>query len=318
MASYLTSDTLIASIQRRGNIPQSQVTYEPTDFLALANEEISIGILPSLLQFHQEFLVYEQDVILEDFVSAYDIPLRAMGNKIRNIFYKDNNGNLMEMARIFQEQEPYFQKRSTINYPSCFYLQNNSIVLVPPIATQPVGQLVIKYYQRPNQLVPYSRVATIQAINGGVITLDQIPANFVLSLENVQQAYDFCETKGGHRVQGTAFPTAINIPGLTVTFNATDIPTNLLVGDMLCLEEECYIPQVPDEMHAMLAQRVVCRIMEAQGDTAGLTNANLKLQEMELKIGNLIDNRAEGTPMKINNLRSVLRSAKIRRRRNTY
>jgi hypothetical protein len=64
----------------------------------------------------------------------------------------------------------------------------------------------------------------------------------------------------------------------------------------------------------MLVQRVVCRCLEALGDTQGLANAKEKLAEMISKMGNLIDNRVESAPQKIFNKGSPLRVSRIRQR----
>ena len=77
------------------------------------------------------------------------------------------------------------------------------------------------------------------------------------------------------------------------------IPAKLRVDDVISLPEETIIPQIPIELHPMLAQRVVMRCLESLGDTAGLQLAGAKLADMEAKTGSLIDNRVESSPMKI-------------------
>jgi hypothetical protein len=74
--------------------------------------------------------------------------------------------------------------------------------------------------------------------------------------------------------------------------------------------ESC-IPNVPTELHAILAQRVACRVLEAIGDTQSLQNANSKLQEMEGKAGVILDSRVEGAVHKVVN-RGVLRNIRGR------
>lgn len=320
MSSWLDSTDLIASVVRRAHIPESQVTFQDSDILAFANEEMQIGLVPSVLQLHEEFFTAPYDIPLSPNQSAYPIPGRPIGQKLRNLFYKDTDGNLKEMARILPENLVYYQLRTAINYPNTFFLSDNNIVLVPEISSGPVGTLVATIFQRPSQLVTSDQVATITNINlnSGVISFDQIPSTFTTG-----SLYDFLQLAGGHKCYSiNVAPLSINTAQNTITFPPALIPQigpNILqVGDMVCLAGECFIPQVPDELHSVLAQRVACRIMEAQGDVQGLQAANLKLQEMEVKIGILIDNRTEGNPQKVNNLRGSLREAKIRRRRNIY
>lgn len=324
MSSYLDSTDLIASVVRRAHIPESQVTFQDSDILAFANEEMQIGLVPSILQVHEEFLTKKYFIPLTAYQSTYEIPGRPIGNKLRNLFYIDNSGNFKEMARILPENLVFYQLRSAINYPNTFYLEDNNIVLVPEISSGPPGKLVATIFERPNQLVTEDQVSTVTNIDliTGIISVDQLPSTF-----SANDEYDFLQLGGAHKCyEIDVTPLSINTIQNTMTFLPSDIPQNtkyngtsiLKVGDMICLAGQCYIPQVPDELHPILAQRVACRIMEAQGDQAGLQAANQKLQEMEIKTGILIDNRTEGNPQKVNNLRGSLREAKIRRRRNIY
>jgi hypothetical protein len=320
MSSWLTSTDLIASVVRKGHIPESQVTFEDSDILAFANEEMKIGLVPSVLQLHEEFFTKKYFIPLSPNQSEYQVPGRPIGQKLRNLFYIDNSGNYKEMARILPENLVFYQLRTAINYPNTFYLENNNIVLVPQLSSGPVGKLVATVFDRPSDLVTSDQVGTVTNIDlvNGIISLDQIPDSFTPT-----QQYDFLQQVAGHKCYAINItPLSINTVQNTITFTPSDIPqtkTNVLqIGDMICLAGQCFIPQLPDELHTVLAQRVVCRIMEAQGDQAGLNAANQKLQEMEVKIGILIDNRTEGNPQKVNNLRGSLREAKIRRRRNIY
>lgn len=320
MSSWLDSTDLIASVIRRAHIPESQVTFTDDDILAFANEEMKIGLVPSVLQLHEEFFNKPYKIPLQPFQSAYPIPGRPIGQKIRNVFYEDSSGNLKEMARILPENLVFYQLRSAINYPNTFYLSNNNIVLVPEISSGPAGTLVVTVFERPSELVTSDQVSTVKSIDliTGAITVDQIPTTFTTT-----STYDFLQLQSGHKTYAEDItPVSINTVQNTITFVPSQIPqlgpSILQVGDMICLSEQCFIPQLPDELHPVLAQRTACRILEAQGDLQALAAANTKLQEMEIKTGVLIDNRTEGNPQKINNLRGSLREAKIRRRRNIY
>lgn len=311
MASYLTSDTLIDSVVRRAHIPESQNTFTDDDFLAFANEEMQIGIVPSVLKMHEEFLVYNQTTALVADTANYEIPYRAIGNKVRTMFYQDANSNIMELARILPDDLPYYQSAININYPRVFYLQNSDVILVPGVSTGPSGSIVFSYYMRPNQLVASSRVCTITTIDRatGDITCNSVP-----TIMTASTPLDFLQTRGGHKTLDIdIIPTSVNTTTNVISFNVADIPANLIVGDMIALAGETMIPQIPDELHSVLAQRVACRCLEAQKDTEGLSSANAKLQEMEINLGIVIDNRTEGQPQKVANLRSPLRMSKFRR-----
>lgn len=313
---YLTSSTLIDTVKREAMIPSAQQTFVDADFLAIANQEMRIGIVPKLLEFHQEYFVRDTAPIpLVANQSSYAIPYRAIGGKFRDIYYSDTQGNLMSMTRINPDQRPYFQQSNLQSRAIFFYLQGNEIVLVPTVGPNPTGSLIISYFLRPNELVDASRVGTITNITVGptttVFNLNQVPAGFTTTA-----VYDLMQTKPGHKTLSLdIFATAVDNVNNTITFNNSDIPSSLIVGDYVSFTGECIIPQVPADLHDVLAQRVVLRCLQALGDTQGYSVATNKLQEMEKFTGNLVDNRAEGQAIKLNNLNGVLKSAKARRNR---
>lgn len=316
MSSYLTTDTLIESVKRRAHIPESQVTFQDEDFLAFANEEMMIGLVPAIMKMHEEFYVFPVNVSLVASQSNYGIPDRAVGSKLRAAFFRDSSSNVQELARIDPSDLAFYQQNSSSFYPKAFYLENNDLILVPDVSPSPTGVLILKIFLRPNQLVAASRIATIESIDTstGDIIVDSVPSVFTTAA-----TYDFIEVNRGHKCKAidTAVVT-INSTLRTITFAPADLPSSLNVGDQIALAGETMIPQMPDDLHSILAQRVACRCLEAQKDLEGLQAANAKLQEMETNLGMLIDNRTEGQPKKVNNLRGVLRFGKFRRGRRGY
>lgn len=433
MAIGFTSNSLINSVKIRAQIPTNQVTFRLDDFLQLANEELVIGIIPTVLQLHEDHYLYEELIPLIDNVSNYAIPYRAMGNKLRDVKFEDNNGSIFELVRIDEDRRTDFgnttvQTTSGLLY---YYLQGNEIVLWPRLSGLATGSLLVSYYLRPNALVNENRAGLVTNINRatGAITVEDFPANFTSSI-----TYDFIMARSPHKIiqfdtptigvssglstvtfgvkqiteittvadvlgslnntyfflnaaqdsilyyvwyniggAGTdpaipgrtgimvanatndtandvatatktaidaagEFVTAINANLLTITNNnvgvtsqASDvgltgftittttlgeslIPTSLVVGDYVMQSEETIIPQLPTELHVILAQRVACRCLEALGDSQGLSNANTKLQEMEYKTGIIIDNRVEASPMKVVNRTGFLRRNGYNRR----
>lgn len=322
MASYLTSDTLIESIKRRGGVPTSQSLFEDSDFLAFANEEMDIGLVPSVLQYHEEYFVYEAEAPLTASTSRYAIPERAIGTKIRTVHYQDSNDNLFEMTRISPDDVAFYQ-HSSGNHYSHYYIQNNHIVLTPDVGVSPSGSLRITYFLRPNRLVGVDEVGIITAITDTTITIDAVvTAVKELTLSSMPSAFattapcDLLEAKGGHRTKAMDLsPLSVDSTAKKVYFDPDEVPTDLVVGDHVALAGECVIPQLPDDLHSVLAQRVIARCVESMGDIKGLEAANAKLGEMEAKTAGLIDNRSEGNPLKVVNLRGAFRQGRNGRRR---
>lgn len=310
MAKYLTTNTLINSVKLRAAIPSNQNTFTENDFLEFANEELDLGIIPHVLSFHEEYFVYTEIVPLKAGVQNYPVPERAVGSKLRELSYVDSSDNIFEMTRINSDDVSSYQSRSIGNH-TVFYVEGSDIVIVPTINNTSLGSLRFSYYLRPNEMVSEDRVAIITNINRttGEIAVASVPKNIT-----VAATLDLIQTKSPHKSMAiNVVPSALNTVTKTFTFAVADIPARLAVGDQLALAGETIVPQVPSDLHSMLAQRVAARCLESLGDTQGITLANTKLAEMEQKTGTLLQNRVEGATRKvINKHGSLMRKASRR------
>jgi len=301
---YYTTDTLIESIKRRAAIPIHQKTFTNDDFIAFLNEEMSLGLVPSVLRMKEDYFLITIDVPLQPNQNQYEIPVRAIGNKVREISYKDTNGNVFEMTRIQVGDLPYYNIDNSTQWLYAYYVANNVINLMTgtPVTS---GFLSISYYIRPNQLVMLSEVGVIQSIDRstGEIFLDKVPEDF-----SVTQLFDLVQQTSPHKCLSIDLaPTGINTLTKTLTLAVDAIPDNLKVGDHICLAQQSAIPQIPSDLHVILAHRAAARCLEAQGDMEGLQAANAKLAEFESNTQNLIDDRVEDSPKKIINRHGAIR-----------
>lgn len=408
MPGYLTSSTLIETVKREGMIPTSQNVFTQSDFLSIANQEIRIGILPSVMQYHEEYFTRSSPPIaLIPNQSNYAIPYRAVGGKFREVFYLDTSNQLRSMTRINPDDRPYYQQTNFQNTFIYFYMEGNEIVLLPDVGSNPTGSIIFTYYFRPNELVDESRTGTILNIattdTDGVITnisagnpavitsaahglqtgnfvqitgstttpsvdglwpvtvinvnsfsipittsiagtqgdwtfstttytLSNIPQNVApfqqagstITGFSASSMLDVLQTNPGHKtIAFDVLPLSVDTTNKTVTFLTGDIrpysiSTNVgigaVVGDYIAFSGECIIPQIPTDLQDVLCQRVVMRCLQALGDAQGYQIAASKLAEMEKYTATLVTSRTEGQARKINNLKGVLRSAKIQKR----
>lgn len=88
----------------------------------------------------------------------------------------------------------------------------------------------------------------------------------------------------------------------------------IVIGDYICLANECIIPQIPPDLHNGLADRTAARILSAIGDQQGLDRLNLKIQEIDKRQGTLLDQRVDGSPNKVFARHSLMRYGKFNRR----
>lgn len=410
---YLTSSTLLEAVKRECMMPESQIALSDDDLLDMANQEMRVGLLPTVMQFHEEFGVFTDAPfpILPN-QSAYQVPYRAVGGKIRTVFYQDESNNFCRLTRIDPPQIPYYQQSNVQNNYITFFMQGDFVVLLPNVTSNPTGSLVMSYYMRPNELVDESRVSTIKSISntnsqgtitgisiapsavitslnphglttGNIVLINQtncIPAingfypvtvlssttfsvaatttgsgttgewiynNTTYSVDQIPQNVDpftqngatitgfttsalldvLRRNPGHHTFAYDLNPLAVDTVNKTITFYTPDVTTlsfspNLIPapqpGDYIAFAGEAIIPQIPSDLHDVLSQRVVCRVLQSLGDAQGYQIANAKLEEMNKLMGNLIDNRTESQNKKLTNLSGTLRAAKAFNRSRLY
>lgn len=291
--SQYTSDKLIQSIKRRGFIPPTQKTFTNSDILALCDEEIVTRIAPYLVKGREEYLVFWQDIPIVANDATYRIPERALWGKLRDLEYIDSQGNVFRLPRV-EPDDPTLPEASLtiVGAPQAFYVESNSVVLVPvPALTQ--GSLRMSYYMRPNRLVLPSAGGVIAEIAGSVLTVNGPASGW-----DDSQAYDVL--KGSPGFEAVAIdqrPEVFTVTGPGVyefTFGADVDVTSLRVGDYVCLAEESVIPMLPADLHPLLAQRITVKILEALGDKGNIEVSRRQLQEMEASLLGAINNRVEG------------------------
>jgi hypothetical protein len=392
---YYTSNTLIEAVKRKMAIPIAQVTFADNDILAFANEEMFLEQVPSILQYHEEYLVFSQNIPMIPKQSRYPIPNRAIGMKLRDVFYRDLSGQLVQMSRINPDDRSFFEVNSnTTPIPIHYYLQNNTLVITPEVTQNATGNLVFSYYLRPNSLVTDDQAAICTSftktivvnnttiVSGNTIVIGThittagvdfvIGANSAATAANlssyigtltdhnltssvsnniVSVAYstrglafstsnvaafaiqasitintttmpssivagglvDLLQTDGGHSTLAFDVLLASNsVSPTSITLAESQLPSDFVVGDYICSQYECIVPQVPTDLHNLLAERTCARILESLGDKEGLQAANTKIANLESKQATILDSRVEGSPMKILNRTGLLRSSRIR------
>lgn len=389
---YYTSTELIDAVKRKISMPITQLLFTADDILNFANEELFLSQVPSILTHHEEYLVYSESIALVTNTNNYPIPKRAIGMKLRDLYYVDTQEDMHEMTNVGLSNAEYYGNTSgNLTTPRNYYLQADDIVLLPKITTI-TGSILAKYYLRPNSLVENDRAAICTnfvkeivlgtLVSGNTITINgnelvagtdfAVGASATASASNLTNAIntldldgitatasatevninyelqsttitsnsanivvsdnigiecttipdhfvdgmyvDFLQTDGGHKTY--SFDVKIPRDGISanvIFFDSALIPVKFVIGDYLCEQNECIIPQIPSDLHNLLAERTCARILESLGDYEGAAKQDTKVDKLEFKQATLITNRTESSPKKIFNRHSLLRSAKQRR-----
>lgn len=319
MSRVLTGNKLVESVRNRAMIPNDTSVYTDQNILDIANEEIDVQLLDKLLTLHEEHLTVHIDVPRND-NGVYDIPYRSVGNKIRDVVMI-NGGNQYELSQISIGELPdYSYDNSTYSSGmDKFYVESNQIKFINP--TRSYDTVRIYFYIRPSVLTKTEKSAVITSITSDAtdttFTFSSIPNDFASTA-----IFDIVGSRSPNRIKGWDLQVSeVNTSLKYVKFNNSDVEDilgDIRVGDYVCQAEESPVPNLPTEMHPLLAQLTAVHILEALGDSEGLANAERRLNKMNKSVMELVDDRVELAPKKIRPRNGVLneaRSGVYRRRR---
>lgn len=299
-----TSSQLVKTIRRRAMIPNDTSAFEDDDLLEIANEELRVEILPKLLSINEEYLVDYVDIPLVNGKTEYEIPYRAVANKLREVSLINESGGISEVARINLEHLSDYTNWSLHVDDNILYIQNDKIVFVDTTAVGDNRFVRMYYYRSPSVLVKENEVGRITFIDkaSGTIRIDEFPDKFSL-----QPLFDFISSKVPNKFFKYDIKSkSVNSNTNEVFFNPDDIPASLQVGDFLCESQETIIPLIPVEMHPILAQSVAVHVLESLGDEQGLNLAKARLDRMTENVLGMAKSRIEGSPQKIKARHSTL------------
>lgn len=287
-----TSDELIAAAKRNGAIPTAQATYQVADFLAKADAEVRSYILPLVRRTQEDFYLQVQDYAIQtgNAVGAlsgpqYRIPYRAVGGTLRGVQLLDAAGSpIAGVGRV--DPDDLVGARG-------IYFMGNVVQIMNGSAFQGAVTLRMLYYLRPSSLVLTAnagRVASLDA-NARTVTLANVPSSY-----GGATSFDILRGRPGFEMLG--FDLAGSLSGAVVTFNGA-LPADLAVGDYLCLPEQSPIPQIPAELHPLLAERLAAAFLRSQGDAEGFAASKAEQTRMEADALVLLSQRMGGEVKKI-------------------
>lgn len=273
---------LLDSMRDTGMLPTSDESFTTARLLAVMNMEQRLYLAKLLLSAREEYQVAHADVALVAGTSRYRVPSRAIGAKLKWVALVDATGSRRYLAPAPPERE----LRS--GAPGAgYYLEGNSIVLTDSTLT---GTLRLAYFRRLGILVEAGEAGVVTAINAAsrVVTLAGAPAAFTSS-----SLYDFVQASP--HFDALAADRAATVSGNSLTF-ADALPSGLAVGDYVCLAGETPVCQAPLELHNVLVQRAVVKVLQAKGDPKA-DAAERDLEQMRVDALSLITPRIEGSPM---------------------
>lgn len=298
------SDDLLLAVKNSGMIPEAQsVGCSDTDILDHISAVLQSTIALELLKLREEYYLASEQIPLVAGTYEYRIPHRAMGLKLRDLYYVDTGGDRQSLSPIQREDLDDYDDSSSTE-PSSFYLEGNWIKLV--MGSSATGYLELYYYMRPGDLVMTTAARQITNVVGQQITVaSTVPDDWTTAdTFDIHSQYSGAELKVWDATASVVSGTGITMT--TVITGATHGTHAVQIGDYVCLAGECVIPALPRELHPVLVRGTCLRLAEAFGDQQGMTYHGTLFQADLKRALTVFEGRVEGKPMRINGANSVL------------
>lgn len=306
MAKIWKTEELITEVRRIGafNDVESEGKAD-ADIINALDLVMMDELVPSLSLLQEEYLIRDHVITTTANQEFVDIPSRSVANMIRDIWISlTTNEGRRYLPMINREMRPFYPVTAQA-YPEGFYMQGDHMVLVPKI--DGAKTLHLSYMFRPGQLVKSTGYRTVSSVDSTTsITVDStVPTTWSTS-----NTFDVHSAKSGaeNRVFDYAAST---VSGTTITFSSAidgSVANTFAVevGDYVCLAETAAVPSLPRELHPVLAQAAVCRLLESDGDAVALQIARQTLARQLEAFTRMADSRVEGKPHKTPNRNSFL------------
>lgn len=277
----ITTTELINSIKLKGSFPTANDLFSNADYLSILNDEMLNVIVPIIGRVNEEyFLTYKNHNVLAN-QEAYRIPKRAIASTLRDIQQISSNGSVSSLGRLFEEE-----RTSLTSGPSGYYIKSNQVLLSPIPKSTSGNILRLAYTRRPSRLVLPSTCSQITSINGNVVEVASVPS----TMSN-GTLIDFVQADGPNDV----LDLDVAITGISgTTFNFDSVPTELSVGDYICLAGESPVPGIPEEMIPTLVQAALCVCLTSKKDKSSELEIQ-KLQQMKEALIQLMEPRVKSS-----------------------
>lgn len=297
MGIDFTTTGNVEDIKRNGIFPDAQTLYQASDLVGILSDELHAVVVPLLIQLKQEYLVSVYDSAIAQGAAAAFINSRAVGGKLRDAVLVDSGGQELPLRRYEPEDlKEGFQRGSNRG----FYVDNDRIIFLPQGDDLSVYTLRQRVYRRPNNLVQVSSAARVTAINRATktVTCASVPSAFTTSL-----IYDIIKGKPSFRAHGEDLAVS-TILGFDITF-VDDLPDDMEVGDWIAEAGFSPIAQIPYELHPLLEQRALIRVLDGVGHESAKKRAMETYAEMVDTYAKLVNPRVDGAPQKIVSRRGI-------------
>jgi hypothetical protein len=305
-------ENLLSGAKLRTFAPISQATFQDSDLISIATQELLLKVVADLMLVREDFFLTTKSVPIVGNVDRYATPKRAIANTAVALFYVDSSGSEHPLVRIDPSRR--WEYASSGGVPSKMYYAGDEAVIVPK-PTISTGSLLWQYYRKPNRLIATMNCAKVTGVSnvGGTTT-------FAVDTDLTNTALDQVLTVGSKiDILSASSPFLLwadEVEITNITPNAIEVSTDSVideagrvepqVGDYICPTGYSNIPMIPEEFHPALEQMIGVRLLSSLGDLNKLQFAKAELKEMRTEAVSMVKNRMQSSPIRVSRRNGLL------------
>lgn len=304
---WLASD-LINAVKLRAMLPTSSASPGTldADVLEHANDELQSRLVPLLLAVNEEYFTATVDVPLVGGQAIYRVPDRCAASKLRDVTLLVG-ATIIDLPRIEPERLSQLINGAS-GVPAGFTMEAGGVRLLPTPASSGMS-LRMRYFVRPSKLTTtateFGAISAVTYVSSTVATLAApIPLTVTTtSMLDVVAARPPFETLALDGLSaGTSSPYTVTFAALSPSIQAGASSVGFIGADYLTYRDRSPIIQLPVELHSLLAQRTLCRILQSLGQYDKLDRAEREADRLERVALSLLTPRVDGAPRKLRGL----------------
>lgn len=284
----MDSTALLASIRRRAATASASATGSAdSDLLAYVTEEQRVYMLPTLVNAQAEHLIppFDYDVTLTPGTAAYRLPYRAAFNRLREVSII-SSGRLRNLKQAALDRLEEWGDSSARGAPEFFCLRGSQLILLP--TPDAADTLRMTYAHRPSALT---------ATAGDYNTILSFSGPELLTTTNhgwtTASRLDFIKATSPYEV------ISIDVAPTAASTNSIDLSAEiegLEEGDYVALAGKTPVPQMPEELHPLLALRAAYKWLANNGFLQEAQAAAADLVDLEQRTISMLSPRVDGEP----------------------
>jgi hypothetical protein len=255
----MRTSEFLTSVRRALGAPNYQARFSATDVLEIASGQQVDFVVPEIRALRRDFLLAYQDFSLVAGEDTIEIPERAAGRGIRDLWFTDvASPTIADFRKLQYRDLSEIPSVGGTGDTSAYYFYADDLKLYPAVPRASTVRL--HYLSRPGNLVESSRTATITGIGTDTLTVDATPSNIQLGSK-----IDVVKVSGSFKtlaLDQTVTARASN----SVTVAGVDFSTmKISVGDIVSLARETSVVQLPEDAHGVLVWATANEMAAALG-----------------------------------------------------